>query len=218
MSRQPKPWSRAPNPTASAEPVSRAGGAARRSHTGELAVRVALLRGVNVSGVRKVPMGELRALAAGLGFTRAETYVQSGNLVLTTTRDDDDVAGALERALSERFGFEVPVVVRGLAAWDRWARGSTFADAETARPQWLLLALSRRPLPARVVTDLAPYVGPAERVALAGGGLWIDYGAGVARSRLTPAVLDRVAGAPVTARNVRTVRALATLGRQLAAG
>ena len=41
---------------------------------------VALLRGVNVGG-RKLPMAELRALCAELGWEDVATYIQSGNVV-----------------------------------------------------------------------------------------------------------------------------------------
>jgi uncharacterized protein (DUF1697 family) len=45
--------------------------------------QIALLRGVNVGGHRKVPMAELRALMEELGYEDVRTYVQSGNVVFT---------------------------------------------------------------------------------------------------------------------------------------
>ena len=44
-------------------------------------VFVALLRGVNVGGRARVPMGELRLLFEALGHTDVVTYIQSGNIV-----------------------------------------------------------------------------------------------------------------------------------------
>ena len=44
-------------------------------------MRVALLRGVNVSGAGKLPMAEFREILAGMGFGRVQTYIQSGNAV-----------------------------------------------------------------------------------------------------------------------------------------
>ena len=58
---------------------------------------------------------------------------------------------------------------------------------------------------------LQPYCAGGERVAVRGDALWIDYASGVARSKLTPAVLDRAVGSPVTARNWNTVQALARM-------
>ena len=47
--------------------------------------------------------------------------------------------------------------------------------------------------------------GPQERVEQHQGALVLDYAAGSARSKLTPTLLDRAAGSPVTTRNWRSV-------------
>ncbi|WP_233437315.1 MULTISPECIES: hypothetical protein [Microbacterium] len=53
---------------------------------------------------------------------------------------------------------------------------------------------------------------PAERIALIGNDLWIDYGeGGVHSTKLTKAVLDRALGVAGTARNLRTTRKLIEL-------
>ena len=45
---------------------------------------VALLRGINVGGRNKVPMADLRRVAASLGHTEVATYIQRGNVVFTS--------------------------------------------------------------------------------------------------------------------------------------
>lgn len=172
---------------------------------------VALLRGINVGGNKKVPMAELRVLAAELGWSDVVTYINSGNLVFAARGAPDELAQQLAAAIEEHFAFAVPVIVRTAAAWRGYAAGSPFADAAAARPNLLHLALAAGAPPRDVVKLLQPYCGSGERVAVRGDALWIDFGSGVAKSKLTPAVLDRAAGAPVTARNWRTVQALAPL-------
>ena len=49
-----------------------------------MAVQVALLRGINLGPNRRVPMGDLRDLLTGKGYGDVRTYVQSGNLVLSS--------------------------------------------------------------------------------------------------------------------------------------
>lgn len=61
------------------------------------------------------------------------------------------------------------------------------------------------------VQNLRPLIPAGERVARVGETLWIHFPAGAGRSKLTPAVLDRVAGSPMTTRNWRTVLRLAEL-------
>src|SRR6185437_1705304 len=46
----------------------------------QMASFVALLRAVNVGGTGKLPMTELKAMCAELGFTSVRTYIASGNV------------------------------------------------------------------------------------------------------------------------------------------
>jgi uncharacterized protein (DUF1697 family) len=72
---------------------------------------IALLRGINLGSRRRVAMGDLRDLLAGLGYGGVRTHLQSGNVVLS-----GDVSGPeLERALS---GEPDPAVVEELASAD----------------------------------------------------------------------------------------------------
>ena len=172
---------------------------------------VALLRGINVGGRNKVPMADLRALAADLGLESIETYIASGNLVCTSARAAAEVEADLEQALAGHFGFEVPVVVRTASQWQVLAASSAFPDAESERPNLLCLGLAKRPAVAGANAVLGDYVRGEERVSVFGEGLWIDYASGVARSKLTPKILDKAFGSPVTCRNWRTVQKLADM-------
>lgn len=73
---------------------------------------VALLRGINVGGRRKMPMAELRAALEDGGFDDVRTYIQSGNVLLRTTRRRASLEADIERVIEQRFGFPVVVVVR----------------------------------------------------------------------------------------------------------
>ncbi|MGA4845965.1 DUF1697 domain-containing protein [Streptomyces sp. G5(2025)] len=73
----------------------------------------ALLRGINVSGHKKGPMAQLRALLEGLGHGGVQTYLRSGNAVFTAARgDEQSLAAELRAAIEEHFGFAVDVLVR----------------------------------------------------------------------------------------------------------
>lgn len=169
---------------------------------------VALLRGVNVSGRHKVPMTELRALAEGLGWRDVETYIQSGNVVFRAAGKPCDLQRRLHDAIAGHFGFAVPVIVRTGAAFGGYLDDCPFAEAAAAEPNRVLLGLSVDKPRSNVAAELQDRARHGESVALAGDALWIHYAGGVGRSKLTPAVLDRAAGSPVTARNYRTACAL----------
>ena len=73
------------------------------------------------------------------------------------------------------------------------------------------LSFHKRRLRPRAAERLEPYCTAGEQVEVRGQAIWIDHAGGVARSKLTPAVLDRVFGSTVTMRNIKTLRAVAAM-------
>src|SRR5215211_9366876 len=77
---------------------------------------VALLRAINLGRVNRVPMGDLRVALTDAGFTEVVTHLQSGNVVLgSTKRSPTAVATAVERLVSAEFGVDIDVIVRTAA-------------------------------------------------------------------------------------------------------
>jgi uncharacterized protein (DUF1697 family) len=165
---------------------------------------IALLRAVNVSG-RKLPMAELRALAGELGWKDARTYIQSGNLVFTASDKAEAHEAALEKAIEERFGLAVPVIVRPASQWAAYVAANPFATVAAEAPNRLQLLISKRPPESGAAEKLMQRAQAGEVVKAAGGVLWFHFPEGVGASKLTPAVIDKAAGSPSTSRNWRTV-------------
>jgi uncharacterized protein (DUF1697 family) len=167
---------------------------------------VALLRGINVGGNRKVPMRELHDLATKAGLSEVATYIQSGNLVFEAEkRSTTAVISLLETALEKHFGFPVEVVVRSATQWKKYAAGSPFPDAERLRPHLLLLGLAKTPFAAGMAAKLTERATQEERIKIVGDAIWVDFAKSVGRSKLTPAFFNRVADGSVTMRNWKTV-------------
>lgn len=173
--------------------------------------RIALLRGINVSGQNKVPMAELRALCAELGWQGVETYIQSGNVVFRSEAPAERLEAELEEGIKGRFGLSIAVLVRDAAAWRGYVDANPFPDASRDEPNRVMLALSKAPPRPDAAAKLGERATAGEQLTLAGGALWAYYPAGAGASKLTPALFDRLAGSPVTARNWRTVLKLAEL-------
>jgi uncharacterized protein (DUF1697 family) len=165
---------------------------------------VALLRAVNVGG-RKLPMAELRALCAELGWRDVATYIQSGNVVFTAKGKPGALEKALEDAVARCFGFDSPVIVRTAAQWAHYPPANPFPKAARDEPNRLMLLLSKAP-PAEGAEDVVQARAVAgERVRRAADALWFHYPEGAGTSKLTPSMIDRAVGSPATARNFNTV-------------
>jgi uncharacterized protein (DUF1697 family) len=76
--------------------------------------KVAILRGINVGGKRKILMADLKDLFREAGFTNSSTYIQSGNILFNAADDlsETDISKKISDALLDKYGFDVPVIVR----------------------------------------------------------------------------------------------------------
>ncbi|OEJ24469.1 hypothetical protein AR457_07930 [Streptomyces agglomeratus] len=168
----------------------------------------ALLRGINVSGHKKVPMADLRALLTGLGHRDVRTYLQSGNAVFTTDADasEEALAADLERALEERFGFGVECLVRSGAYLKAVADACPFPAAELEAKQLHITYFSQPVAPGRFASvDQTAYL--PEEFRLGDRALYLYAPNGLGRSKLAevlarPSLLKGVTG---TTRNWNTV-------------
>jgi uncharacterized protein (DUF1697 family) len=170
-----------------------------------MTIFIALLRGINVGGTRKVPMEDLRALCGEAGFADVRSYIQSGNLLFSSSGKAAAVEQKLESAIEARFGFFVAVVVRDR---DQWARYATTSPLPDANPKLLHLGLTKHPPLPDAVARLRERAIHGERVVQSGDAIWIDYRDGVAQSKLTPAFIDKAVGSTLTARNWNSVQKL----------
>ncbi len=70
---------------------------------------VALLRGVNAGGHRKVPKAEFKLVLEDLGLTDVVVYINSGNAVFTSASETS--AATVQTALEDHFGFDIATLV-----------------------------------------------------------------------------------------------------------
>lgn len=74
---------------------------------------IALLRGINVGGHKKILMRELRELLSKVGLEDVQTYIQSGNVILQSPEENmEKLELKIHDAIKKHFGFEVPVLVK----------------------------------------------------------------------------------------------------------
>jgi uncharacterized protein (DUF1697 family) len=166
---------------------------------------VALLRGVNL-GKRQVSMAELRKLLEGLGYVDISTYVQSGNVVLSTKKAESRVVADLETHLAKELGFVVPVIVRSRAELADVVKQNPFPMAAADPTKLHVTFLGESPDPALLrqldAADFKP-----ERFATRKREVYLSLPNGLGRSKLAVAVEKALRGSGTT-RNWRTVTTL----------
>lgn len=69
-----------------------------------------LLRGINVGGKNKVPMTELRQSLENLGFSNVSTYINSGNVILQSSKPAYEVKVQIETILPKNFKLDSELI------------------------------------------------------------------------------------------------------------
>jgi uncharacterized protein (DUF1697 family) len=170
---------------------------------------VIMLRGINLGPNRRVPMAELRALFGEAGYADVRTYVQSGNVVLKSAATPAKLEREAATLISERFGFEVPVVVRTRRELAAVVKLNPLGDVADNPKRYQVSFLSAKPTAGVVETLKAAAIGD-ERVVAHGREIYAWHPEGVARSKLWNALAGKGLGPGVTAtaRNWTTVTTL----------
>lgn len=169
--------------------------------------KVALLRGINLGPRNRIAMPALRDCLTGAGFEQVSTYVQSGNVVLSSDDDPGELEARLERLIADEFGLEVAVLVRTRKELAAVHKRNPLADVadEPKRYQVTFLA---EPLDPERAKSLAALATGSERFVAKGRELYAWHPDGVARSKLWAKLGSASLGVKATSRNWATVTTL----------
>lgn len=167
-----------------------------------MTVMVVLVRGINVGGRSKLAMADLRAIAEGCGFEQVRTYIQSGNLVCTTSESSSAaVAATLEKALATATELQPAVMARTLDEWAAAVDGNPFLQRGEDPAHLHVTFLGTGEKASLGDLDVAAYA--PEEAAVVGAQLYLFLPTGMGRSKLA-GDLARRKGPAGTTRNWRT--------------
>lgn len=162
-------------------------------------------------------MASLRDDLEALGLQEVRSYVQSGNVVFRVDASARSEPGQLSAligdAIARRHGFRPGVVVLSASRLDAVVTGCPFARPDDPSARVHVFFLEHAPVRA-ARTALDDLRASTERLHLTADVLYLDAPDGIGRSRLAGAV-ERRLGTAATARNWRTVTALAGLSGAL---
>jgi len=155
-------------------------------------------------------MPKLREALAEAGFRDVQTYVQSGNVVLSSRAKPETVARKCERTIAEHFGLEIPVIVRTRDELARVVERNPLRDVADDPKRYQVTFLDGK-LGPEVVRKLEAAAAPSERFVVDGREVYAWTPSGVARSKLWALLAGRSLGVTATARNWTTVTMLLEL-------
>ncbi len=170
---------------------------------------VAFLRAINLGKNRKFPMAELRECLAEAGFGDVETYIQTGNVRLSSSlRSPQRVAARLEEVFAVDRGFDVQTVVLTpselRATYDEAMALDVPSDDDIRR----YVTLLKEPASAAAVEAVHALEVEGESARVSGRAVHVWVRDGYQNAKLNNARLERILGAATT-RDLKVIAALA---------
>jgi uncharacterized protein (DUF1697 family) len=161
-------------------------------------------------------MAAFKDLCTFLKLTRAQTYLQSGNVVFRSKRTDRArLSKDIKEGIQKKIGIDVKVILRTVPELEKAIAANPFPQAAQRYPsQMLIVFLADTPAEKAKADLLQACVGP-EQIHLEGQELFVHYTEGIARSKVSNALIERKLGLAGTARNWNTVTRLLELAKSL---
>jgi uncharacterized protein (DUF1697 family) len=181
-----------------------------------MATFISLLRGINVSGQKKINMQELKALYEELSFRNVKTYIQSGNVVFEAgEKNTAKLAKIIEQGLLEKYAFQVSVIVRTDHELAATLADNPFLPKEDINESnFHVTFLQQLPLTENV-KKLEAYNFEPDQFRLLDKVVYLFCPNGYGRTKLTNTFFENKLKVIATTRNWRTLKELTTMtGRQ----
>ncbi len=172
-------------------------------------IYIALLRGINVGGQKKVPMVELCELLLRAGFKNVKTYIQSGNVIFQSSEENiQKLEHEIRSAILKHFGFEVPVLVKTPTDFQNILKNCPFPDEQKVNSYFVLLFSKPREEAVEAVKSISY---PNETFVITDACVYLHCATGYGKAKLNNNVLERKLKTTATARNYKTMIKLLAL-------
>jgi len=177
---------------------------------------ISLLRGINVSGQKKINMDDLKSLYEKVGLQDVVTYIQSGNVIFSSDNKNKpdlcalpDLCTLIEKAIEKKYKFHVPVEIRTHRELSNIIKNCPFGsvDIEQEGTKVLVTFLSSKPLKGKLGKALE-YAATSEKLVLEGKEVYLYCPNGYGKSKLSNTFLEKTLGVGATTRNWKSVNQL----------
>ncbi|NQY05235.1 MAG: DUF1697 domain-containing protein [Flavobacteriaceae bacterium] len=169
---------------------------------------IAILRGINVGGHRKLPMAALRELLNDLGLSEVKTYIQSGNLIFKSKNTNiKSLEVAIEQAIKKQFNYEVPTLIREVSAWERAFSNNPYKDKDPKKVSFTFLSDTPEEKLESFISDYDEFIHIDDVVH-------VYCQNGYRKSKLHNNFFEKKLNVKATTRNWNTVNKLLTMAKE----
>lgn len=175
---------------------------------------IVLLRGINVGGHRKIKMQFLRDVLNTPEIQNPETYIQSGNIVLSSPLSASALKKEIERIILFSCGFEVIVMAIPLDFLEKVFSDNPFLknDADIEK---LYCTFLEQPIQKTGLEPLEAIEAPMDKFIFEHGVLYFCYENGYGKATISNPVIERKLKVNATTRNWKTITRLIEMGNKI---
>jgi uncharacterized protein (DUF1697 family) len=167
---------------------------------------ITFLRAINVGG-RFVKMDDLRQAFESLGFSRVETYIQSGNMLFESPATNTErLENEIEAHLEKVFGFRVPAFIRTDAELLEIAEYWPFKDGEQGDGFTLYISFLRDEPSDELQRELISSSSEIDEFHVHGRQVFWLSRRQLGKSTFTNAMIEKTLATQATRRNANTIR------------
>ncbi|MEQ8925309.1 MAG: DUF1697 domain-containing protein [Fulvivirga sp.] len=172
---------------------------------------VCLLRGVNVSGSNKIKMAELReALESEVELNNVQTYIQSGNIILDSELDKNEVSKKVHQLIKKSFGFDVPVLTLSQGELKAIKSANPYSNSDIKKQYFVFLYSKPKQEDIENLTSIS-YTN--EEFTITNTVVYYHPKEGYGKAKLSNNVFENKLKVTATARNLNTLETLIKLAQ-----
>ncbi len=163
---------------------------------------IALLRGINVGGHKKILMADLRALLETSGLNEVSTYIQSGNVIFKSEASAKECSENISEAILEKYGWEVPILIKTPSEIKSILENCPFPQVEKEKSYFMLLQMP--PLAKNIKSTLS-FQFPNEKFSITPQCVYLFSSVGLGKSKMSNNFFERKLKVNTTTRNFKTM-------------
>jgi uncharacterized protein (DUF1697 family) len=166
-----------------------------------------------MTGHNSIKMTDLAALYNNLGFIQSETFIQSGNVIFSSDKIKpvSDISLAIETAIHNNFGYDVPVMIRTVPEMNRILSSNPFLNEPGFDPAKMAVMFLHDDITESQIQKVADVNYPPDKFKIIGNEIYTFCPNGFGKTKLYTNFFENKMKVTGTARNWKTINTLINL-------
>lgn len=175
---------------------------------------IAMLRGINVSGQKKIKMADLKVYLEELGFEKVQTYIQSGNIIFSYPDEDyQRIEQLIASQIKAKYEFDVPVIVKVMDDFEYVVSHNPFLTKPNMEIERIYVTFLAETPKIEYLDKLNAMTFENEEFVIDGKYIYLYFSAGYGNAKLSNNFLESKLKVKATTRNWKTTNKLLEMAK-----